>query len=294
MPTFSRKSLRQNLGLNNLRDTYVGNTTVSWAGAPGSILVYDYRLADLSLSGQNLYERSWLFASGSSVPIRVASFNVGSGVYVSQANGFDFVVPGTGAEYERHDLVSPIEKNRAIDDVIKRTRIRREVGFPSVDGLTFYAIDSAASPAVIVNPEDVEDAYYYADPTSTLDRDRRAFAQWSVKQTATGMELRAEPKLSGSYQIVLDALVTLTLGSADTATVNIPDERLILFGAEAQCWHLLTKTAPGTVRASYAQARDEAARAYSDLAAKFKRPVARNLQFDQPVTSGLPKAGFFV
>lgn len=284
MPVFSRKSLRQNLGLNNLRAAYVGTTT-----ATGPAVVDQFG-ADTSFSGQTLYERSWV--KHNSMEMRVASFNVGSGAYTTG------MVLGTlvlsGAEYERWDLLRPSEADRALDDAIKRTRIRREVGFPSVDGVLFYAIDTAASPAVIVNPEDVLDAYYYANPTNSLDRDRRAFAQWDVEQTATGMELRFYPAVSGSYQVVMDALVTLTLGSADNATVNIPDERLILFGAEAQCWHLLAKSAPGTVRASYAQSRDEAARAYSDLAAKFKRPVARNIQFDQPVTDGLPKAGFFV
>jgi hypothetical protein len=284
VPTFSRKSLRQNLGLNHLHDTYVGTTT-----ATGPAIV-DQFTADTSLTNQSLFERAWL--KHNSMELRVASFNIGSGAHVTG------MVLGTlvlsGAEYERHDLLRPSEKDRAIDDAVKRLRIRQEVGLPSVDGGILYDIDTAASPASIVSPEDVLDAYYYANPTNSLDRDRRAFAQWAVVQTGSGMELRAEPKLSGSYQIVLDALITLTLGSADTATINIPDERLVLFGAEAQCWHLLAKTAPGTVRASYAQSRDEAARAYSDLAAKFKRPVARSLQFEQPVTDGLPRAGFFI
>lgn len=274
----------------------MGTTTqsVDQSSAPPYSVV-DAALADLSLTNQGRYAGAWLYAAGNEG--RIASYNVGSGAYVVFQRNFGAPyaqgIP-SGSEYERHEMVSPSDKNRALDDVIKRTRIRREVGFPSVDGVTFLSIDAAASPAVIVNPEDVQDVYYYANPTNSLDRDRRAFAQWDVQQTATGMELRFHPALSGSYQIALDALVTLTLAASDAATINIPDERLILFGAEAQCWNLLAKSAPGTVRASYAQSRDEAARAYSDLAAKFKRPVARNLQFDQPVTDGLPKAGFFL
>lgn len=283
MPTFSRKSLRQSLGLNHLRDTQVGTTT-----ATGPAVVDQFG-ADTSFSGQVLYERSWLKHNG--MELRVATFNVGSGAYLSG------MVLGTlvlsGSEYERHDLVRPSEKDRAIDDAVKRMRLRREVGLPSVDGAFYYAIDFAATPALIVDESDVMDVYYYANPTNSLNRDRRQLDNWDVERTGSGLELRIAPRLSGSYQIVLDALITLTLGSADTATINIPDERLVLFGAEAQCWHALAKTAPGTQRESYVKSRDEAARAYSDLAAKFKRPVERNLQFDRVVGNGSPSNGWW-
>lgn len=293
-PVFSRKTLRQNLGLNHLRDVALGTITGSFGQAPGNLNIIDAAMADLSYLGQGLYARSWLRLNTADFDIRVASFNAGSGAYFSQygAANIAATMHASGTSYERHDLLPSVEKDRAIDDAVKRLRIRREVGFPSVDGAFFYAIDGAASPAIIVNPEDVLDAYYYANPANSLNRDRRELANWNVDLTGSGMEIRIAPRLSGSYQIVLDALVTLTLGAGDAATLNIPDERLVLFGAEAQCWHLLAKTSPGTQRGSYAQSRDEAARAYSDLAAKFKRPVARDIQFDRAVGDGLPAAGW--
>ena len=234
------------------------------------------------MSGQNLYERSWVYIN--SMELRVASFNVGSGAYISGGLGSGGWL--SGAEYERHDLVPPTDKNRAIDDSVKRLRVRREVGFPAVDATEFYAIDTAASPNAITEPTDVLNVYYYANPTNSLNRDRRDFFNWSIDTTPTGMELHISPVVSGSYQIVLDALITMTLASGEAATVNIPDERLVLFGAEAQCWHLLSKSAPGTNRTSYEQSRDEAARAYTELAAKFKRPIDRALEFERPVNTG--------
>lgn len=281
MPTFSRKSLRQNLGLNHLNDVVLGNAA-SFGGP--LVQVIDSLLINGDASGQNLNGGAYLrVASGD---YRVGSFNAPSGILAS-AQVLKNAVP-SGADYEMSNLLPATVKDRAIDDVIKRLRVRQEVGFPSVDGALFYDIDGAASPAAIINPEDILDAYYYADPTNSLNRRRQELDNWDPQMTGSGMELRIAPRLSGSFQIVMDVLITLTLGASDAATVNIPDERLVLFGAESQCWHVLTKTAPGTLRATYTENRDDAARMYSDLAAKFKRPVARNLHFDRVVGPGFP------
>ena len=92
--------------------------------------------------------------------------------------------------------------------------------------------------------------------------------------------MRIDPAIGGSAQLILDAITTLTLGAADTATVNVPDERLVLFGAEAECWQMVIKSAPrGTVDV-YAGYRDAAARQYAALAKNFKTPVDRPLRID--------------
>ncbi len=285
MPIFSRKTLRQALGSNHLRDTIVGNVQGTWAvGAQSLPSIVDVSYRDLTMSGQNLYERSWIYIGG--MELRVASFNVGSGAYISGGLGSGGWL--SGAEYERHDLVPPTEKNRAIDDSIKRLRLLQEVPVESVDDAEYYPIErlAAALPNEIIEPTDVMDVYYYADAANSLDRNRRELDQWSVIETGSGIDLHISPRLPSGNQIIMQAMLAMTLGSTDVATINIPDERLVLFGAEAQCWHLLSKSAPGTNRATYEQSRNEAAMAYSDLAAKFKRPVDRKLEFDRPVHTG--------
>jgi hypothetical protein len=276
MPVVSRKQLRQNLGRNWLRDTHVGTTTASWQGAPGSIQIVDYRLADLSLSGQGAYARSWLVCSGGEA-ILIATYNAGTGALLSQANGFGFNVPASGAEYERHDLVDPLEKNRAIDESVQRLRVRQEVAFNPDGSSAVYPLGTLP----IADPErDVLDCYYLAD---VANRDRRSFTWWGIANTATGYELRIDPALGGSVQIALDAVVCLTLGAAEAATVNIPSERLVLAGAAARCYDLLAKRAPGTVAGTYTQRRDECARIYSQLAADHKPKTARAYGFaDSP------------
>lgn len=279
MPTFSRKSLRQALGQNYIRDTIVGNTTSSW-GALGSLSMMDsVVLANLDFSGQGLYAGGFLrVASGD---YRVGSANVASGALVS-AQAMRAAI-ASGADYEFASLLSAAEKDQAINDAIKRLRINQEVGVNTVDGALHYTIDGAASPHYI---EDVLDVYYFSDPAGSLNRGETRLAWFDVKPTPTGTELRIAPALGASQQIILDALLALTLGAGDAATINIPDERLVLWGAEAQCWDRLSKRTPGTATQQYQQFRDNAARQYSQLAAKFKPQVARRIQFDEPVTRG--------
>jgi hypothetical protein len=279
MPTFSRQQLRRTLGQSHVRDTYVGSVTGSTGLANFSLNILDAVVADLRLSGQNRYVGAWLFHTGPAGEIRVASFNCGSGAYVAAQNSNFAGNYPSGMEYERHEMLSPTDKNRAIDDAVKRLRVRREVALPTVEGLTTYTLDGAASPHTIL---EVLDAYYFADPASSLDRDHREVITARPVTTATGWELRIDRGLAASQQLVLDAVLALTLGAADTATVNIPDERLVLYGAEAKCWDLVARQAPRAAADEYRKLRDEAARAYAQLAARFKVPVDRPVGFEEP------------
>lgn len=260
MVVVSRKFLRQTLGTRHLRDTVVGTTT-----ATGPAVV-DVRHADTSLSGQSLHVGAWIRHNG--MDLRVASFNTGSGSHVHGMIAATLVL--SGAEYERHAMLPPADKDRAIDDAVKRLRVRREVAVDTVDGLHAYTLPVAV--------EQVLGGYYFASPHGSLDRDRRALRFVGVVVTGTGTELRIDPALAASQQVVLDAVTTLTLVAGDLGTVNIPDERLVLYAAEAACWDLMVRQAPRGTAPEYRDLRDEAARQYSQLARNFKVPVDRDLR----------------
>jgi hypothetical protein len=231
----------------------------------------DGNLADLANSGQNLYLGSTVWFSGSE--FRVASYNAGSGALFSQ--GATTATQGlAGTEYERHDMLPASEKNRALDETVKRLWTRQEVGIDSIEKDRTYPL-----PANVV---DVLDCYYFASPAGTLDRDRQRLTRFETVTTPTGVELRIDPALMASQQIVLDAIVSVSLGSSDDATVNIPDERLVLFGAEAQCWDLMVRKAPRGTADEYRALRNEAARQFNLLSARFKVPVDRPLRLHDP------------
>jgi len=273
MLVVSRKYLRQALGRSHLRDTVVGTTTVSLGSPAFALVIMDAFAADLALSGQNPYVNSWLRVLGTDV--RVASFNTDSGAYVSQNwNGSGWTGFPSGMEYERHDVLPPIDKDRALDDAVMQLRGRREVTIDTVKDAHVYALPAGV--------QDVLNAYYFAAPTATLDRDEKRLTRFDLVTTATGVDVRIDPALGASQQIVLDAIVTLTLGSSDAATVNIPDERLVLLAAEAKCWDLMVRKAPRGTADEYRNLRNEAARQYSLLAARFKVPVDRPLRLDAP------------
>jgi hypothetical protein len=273
LPVVSRKYLRQALGRVHLRDTYVGATTASWGWAAGSIQIIDGNLADLSGSGQNWYVGSTVYYSG--VDVRVATFNVATGALLSQAAGLTFPNNiASGSEYERHDVLSGTEKNRALDDAVQRLRDRREVTIDTVADAHVYALPDEVALALGTS--------YFASPTATLDRQQRRLSRAEVVATATGLELRIDPALGASQEIVIDAIVTVSLGAGDAATVNIPDERLVLYAAEATCWDLMVRKAPRGTADEYRRLRDEAARQYSLLAKNFKVPVDRPLRLDNP------------
>lgn len=271
MVVVSRRFLRQTLGTRHIRDTFVSNTTLSHATQTFSLTFIDYNAANLAFSGRGLYEGAWLRIFGGD--LRVGSFNTGSGAYLSSEYGAFVGAPSLGMPYERHEALPPADKDRALDDAIKRLRVRREVALWSVDGLTSYTLP--------VGVEQVLGGYYFANPAGSLDRGRAELRSIRPAVTATGAEVRIDPALGASQQLVLDAITTLSLGSSDDATVNIPDERLVLYAAEAACWDLMVRKAPRGTSAEYRSLRDEAARQYNQLARNFKVPVDRAVRLDE-------------
>jgi hypothetical protein len=274
MPLFSRVQLRRLLGQNHLRDTYVGSTTASWAQVSYSVNLIDSTTADLAASGQGRHAGAWLRVPSANLTVRVASFNVASGAFVAQGNA---VGPGgavattpSGMAFEVHNAVAPADKDRAIDEAVKRLRSRREVAIDAVDGLADYPLPDAV--------EQVLDVYAFASPAATLSRVKTPVRAFAVVGTETGSEVRIDPVLGGGEQLVLDAVVRATLGAADGATIDVPDERLVLLHAEAECWGLLAKDAPRGTADEYLSFQDRATRQYAALARQFKPPVDRPLR----------------
>jgi len=280
VPTFARQALRRSLGRDWLRDTYVGSVTGSWAQTSYSANIVDYRVADLALSGQNRYVGAWILVGSTGVQFQVGSFNVASGAYVSQAVVIDaagtFVQTPSGVEYERHEIIPPSDKDRALDDAVQRVRVLQEIGVAALSGAEFYDIDAVASPHRIAR---VLGAWAWADPTNTGNRDRRELSWWGDATTGSGSELRVSPALGAGDQLVVEALLELTLGAADTATVELPDDRLVLAAAASKCFDALAQRAPGTQVAAYERRRDDAARTFADLAARYKPLTSRPLRF---------------
>jgi hypothetical protein len=277
MVTVSRRLLRQRLGTNFLRDVVIGNHTGSLPALTGTAFFPDVNVADLSMSGEGLYARQWLKTQG--MVLRVASWNAGSGAYVTLQRAATTIL--SGSEYEVHGLLSPDEKDRALDHVVERLRVRREVTIPTVDGAAVYTLDAAASPYVL---ERVLDVYALADPTNSLSRDPQRFpnSSWKVTTTATGTELRLAAALPASWALALDAILVPSLGSADTATISLPDESWLLYGAEAQCWELLSKRSPGQDKGTYLKNAGRAWGAYRTLSRRFMPRYESNPRFDDP------------
>lgn len=273
MPIVSRRTLRRALGQSALRDTYVGTTSLS-LGANIAVVVMDRYLADPYLSAPKYQNASLLVAS---VSYRVASFNFQSGSLMSGQTAINAIA--SGADFELSWMLPAEDKERCIDDTIKRIRVRREITAPSIDGAEFYSITGWASPHTITG---VMDAYYFANPTNSVNRDRREFYSKVVVETPSGPELRIAGVVPSGAQMALDAILTLSLGSGDAATINIPDERLIIAGAEAKAYDLLMRNTPGQVSDIYKQHRQDAAREFSRLSAIYKPLVTRTLQFDTP------------
>jgi len=277
VPVVSRKIIRQALGRERLNDTIVANTTASLANK--ALLANLY--ADALFSGDDLYNRAWgrYFPSSTvaGVDFRVASFNAGSGAWITSQVQFTSVA--SGAEFEIHQKLSPADKDRAIDQTIRDMGlVRREVGLQGVADQRFYALASAGSPHRLYT-EQVFDAYYYADPSSSLDRQRKDFDWWEIGTTPTGTELRISPAVGASCQVILDALLGVTLGSSDVATIDIPDLDWLLWGAESKAWGMLLANDPGQNGGEYRVKRAEAARMYHALSIAFAPRFDRALPF---------------
>lgn len=285
MPIFSRQNLRQLLTTDYLRDGIVSTLTAT--GFLGSVNLIDSTQADLSLTGQNLYQRSWLKHNG--MELRVASFNIGSGAYISLQIAGTLVV--SGGTYERHDSLSPADKDRALNDVIKRVRVRREVAIDTIESKKIYSLEAAegvggAGGAIL----DVLDVYTFSNPGGTLSRGQGRLNDYTLVNTGSRREIRIEPALGQSQQFVMDAILTLTLGAADTATINIPDERWVLSGAAAKALDFLIRKTPGQQRGALEKDRREFAIEFTRLSSRFQPQVDRDISslLDEPFDVDLP------
>lgn len=280
MPSFSRKSLRQALAY-QMNDLVLGTITHSWTNVGGDIRFYDWTKSDTSLSGSDPYAGAYINLTGSLLrnggDCRVASF-VEAGfpnTYFLSVQYAGPTSPPSGHEYEVHSLMKSYLKDLALDDAIKRTRVAREVSVPSVDGAHFYDLDTALSGMRVVR---VMDAWAYTNPNGSLDRGKAGLINWEVAATGSGLEMRIEPSLGASQSLVLNAVLEMTLPMNDLATVDVPDERMILYAAEVYAWNLLSKQSPGSQVQAYIAHRDTAARELSRLAALYKSSVARSIQ----------------
>lgn len=223
------------------------------------------------MSGQNLYQRGWLKHNG--MQQRVASFNVLTGGFSGLQYAPTLVL--SGATYEFGSLLPQSDKDIALNDVVNRIRVLQEVGLITLDGNHLYTISGAASPHHI---EAVLDAYYFVNPTGSLSRGLSRLNNWEIVTTATGQELRIDPALAQSQQIVMLSLLAITLGASDTATINIPDQRWVLSGAAAKCFDLLIRKTPGQSRGQYALDRKEFAATFTRLSQTFQPAITRNMQ----------------
>jgi len=263
------------LGQDWLRDTVVGQTTGSYGVVTGSTSIVDSSQADATASGEQMYQRHWLRLLGSAGVIqdlRVGSFNTGSGAFFTAVTLATTIF--SGMPFEVHALLSPAEKDRAITDVVGLVRVRQEVPIWAVLQVEVYSL----GPEVF----DVLDARYFTDPSGSLGRGEGNLQYWRLVATATGQELRVTPSLVQSQQLVLDALVAASLGSADLATVALPDADWTLAGAAARCYWLLEQRSPAQESAAYRARRAEAAREFTRLSARFQPTISRKQQLAAP------------
>ena len=276
IPVVSRLRLRQQVGLTRLRDAIVATTTFSPnLGVGSAVVAMAVRHANTALGSHGLYVASPMRISG--IDYHVASFNSASGAYVSAQTAATIV--GSGASFEIHMKAAGDDKDRAIDGIIGRLWSRQEVPIDVTDGRLEYSIGAGFK---------VFGAYWFANPTGSLNRDKRELPiGWNIALTATGREIRlpAGAPLGSGHQLVLDAQVRATLGAADAATINIPDEDWVLNGIAARCYQTLIADAPGKEAGKY---RD-LAQAY---AREFRNGIGRHR--DQIDTDWRPAFGTWI
>ncbi len=272
-----RKTIRRDLGLRRIGSFLVSSTAVQGSINLG-LVVIDPAQANSDLANQNVWQGAYLRAG--SADYRVGSFNTGSGAFLS-AQVVRSTIP-SGGDFEVSQKISSADMDRYIDETIALMRKRQDVAFPTVEGQTrYYNINTVASPHAIIS---VLNAYYYADPSSTTNPQRHDFTQEQVVFTATGMELRLPggQGLGASMQIVLDAMLQMTLGASDDATVNLIDEETILWGAAARVYDHLMQDSPGQEFKNYQALNQRAVLQYNRLAASSIPQVDHKIGFDSP------------
>jgi hypothetical protein len=263
--SYTRQQIRWRLGRDFIHDTHLGTNQASLGAGIGSVYFIDNFLADASYSGEVKYTRSWARYNGET--FRCATFNFASGAFVAlQPILSSGITPGV--IWELHELISPEDKDHAITFALERSWRRQEVAFNTVAGLTHYSAGFDFG--------EVYDWWVYSDPSGSADRSKRIFRAQrpEIRLTATGREIRiGEGGLEGSQQLVLDAQVRLFVtGEGDTGQVNFPSrhyEQMVLYGAESQCWEMLSKRGPAEDRRGALRNAQRAAAAYSRLSGRF-------------------------
>lgn len=276
MPVLNRRLLRQHLGARRLRDVVFGNTTFSPNIGAGSAVtvMHASKFATPEFSGGDLYQRAFLRVG--SADYRVGTYNIGSGAFISQTPAA--AAFGSGEYFEVSEKLSATEMDAAIDETIIEQRVRQEWGMASIDGARFYDVDLALSGSGYALHRPL-DAYYFGAPDSSLNRERRDFNQHEFVATGTGTELRIAGGLGASLQVVVDAILTPTLGAADLATVNLLDEEVVLWGAAMRCYDLLLQRAPSEEVKVYERRRLDATRTYHARLRSFLPDVSKPLTF---------------
>ena len=284
MPTFARKSLRQTIAQLFDAKTWVG-TTAGSIGANGSVFFIDQQNANPAFSGERLYDRAWLYHPDTQQTFRVASFNAASGAWVTAQTTSTTIQ--SGSTFEVHPRLSPVQLHQCMERTVARFRARQEVAINAIDAAMQYPMDVAASPATIRKTLNV---FYYARPTATDNRDKRYFRWWGPHITASGTsELQVDPPVASGAQIVIDAIVDMTLGAAETATLNLPDDMWLHSGALMHAYNLLIQQAPGQSAGELAARRAEWGHQFRQFHANYMPLIDRSIggAFDEnPVNRG--------
>lgn len=283
--TLQKKTLRQNLGLLRLNETTIGTTALS-AGVGSFLNVMDVNWAVPDFSGMQLYQRSWVKVG--SFNYRVGTFNSASGAW-SGLTKLRAAIPA-GADFEIHEKMWPDAMDAAIDETILTLPVRREVAFSTIDGALFYTLDGLASPHTI---KSVLNAYIWTNPGSSLNRMRQDLTQEQIVVTGSGVELRVPYAVGASWQVVLDALLTLSMNAlGDYGTITLhdtegPTAEAILWGAAARCYDLLVARAQrGEDKDELIKRRQEAVGQFNIKSRSGLPQVARKIGFETAFENG--------
>ncbi len=256
----------------------MGNAGVS-LGVGATAFFFDPVQANVAFTGERLYDRAWIYAPDTQQTFRVGSFNAASGAWVTAQMTQTAVA--SGAQIEVHMRLSPQQLNQCIDRTVSRFRFKQEVPINAITGAMQYNIDQAV-PGVAISK--VMDVYYYSQPLATDNRGRQEFDWWGFDTTASGTaELRIDPSVASGNQIIMNAIVDMTLGSAEAATINIPHDEWVYAGAAMHALNLLIQQAPGQAAGELLQRRREYAAWWRAVNANYSPQNIRSMRgaFDE-------------